>query len=156
MAIDLNSAGVSLQYAPETTAGTRPTTGYIAIKGLKSIPELDPKPETHDTTTLDAKKYKTYISGLKDPGGALQFSANNTEEFHSQWETLMDAYETAKETGKSIWFVVVIPGLTRAFYLSGEPAELGLSAIEVDSVLEINPYITPNNIHGWDAKPTTT
>lgn len=154
MAIDLSTAGVSIQYAVEATAGTRPTTGYTAIKGMKSIPDLNPEPSSLETTTLDATEWKTYIPGLKDPGGALQFTANNTEEFHTNWEALMSAYATAKESGKATWFAVVIPGLTKAFYMSGEPSALGLSGVEVDSVLEIQPYITPNAIHGWDAKPT--
>ena len=94
------------------------------------------------------------MAGLKDPGGALSLTANNTEAFHTAWAALREAYETAKEAGKGIWFAVVIPGLTKSFYFAGEPADLGLSAIEVDSVLEISPYITPSQIAGWAAKPT--
>ena len=48
----------------------------------------------------------------------------------------------------------MIPGLTKAFYFAGNPSPLGLSAIEVDAVLEIEPYITPSEIKGWSAKPT--
>ena len=57
--------------------------------------------------------------------------------------------------GKAVWFAVVIPGLTKSFYFAGEPADLGLSAIEVDSVLEISPYIMPSKIAGWATKPTS-
>lgn len=156
MSIDLSTAGVSIQYAPETTAGTRPTSGYTAITGIKSIPDLNPEPASLETTTLDATEWKTYIPGLKDPGGALSFTANNTEQFHTDWTALRTAYETAKEGEKALWFAVVVPGLTKSFYFAGEPSELGLSAIEVDAVLEISPYITPSKIAGWAAKPTET
>ena len=36
--IDLSTAGVHFYYAVETTAGTRPTTGYIDLPGIKSTP----------------------------------------------------------------------------------------------------------------------
>lgn len=155
MAIDLSTAGVTVQYAAETTAGTKPTTGYTKIPGIKAIPDLNPEPSGLDTTTLEAEEWKTYIQGLKDPGGAIQFTANNTEEFQTAWATLVEAYNTAIAADKEVWFAVVIPGLTKSFYFSGKPSDLGLSAIEVDAVLEIQPYITPHKIGGWSAKPTT-
>lgn len=155
MAIDLSTAGVTVQYAAETTAGTKPTTGYTKIPGIKAIPDLNPEPSGLDTTTLEAEEWKTYIQGLKDPGGAIQFTANNTEEFQTAWTTLVEAYNTAIAADKEVWFAVVIPSLTKSFYFSGKPSDLGLSAIEVDAVLEIQPYITPHKIGGWDTKPTT-
>lgn len=155
-AIDLSTAGVTIQYAPETAAGTRPTTGYTAISGIKAIPDLNPEPSSLETTTLDATEWKTYIPGLKDPGGALSFTANNNEEFHTLWGKLVESAATAKQAGKEIWFAVVIPGLTKSFYFAGDPSDLGLSAIEVDSVLEVNPYITPSKIAGWAEKPTAS
>lgn len=152
--IDLSSAGVSFEYAVEATAGTRPVSGYTAIPGMKSIPDLNPEPSSLETTTLDEIEWKTYIPGLKDPGGALAFTANNTEELHTEWGKLVTAATEAAETGLSTWFAVVIPGLTKAFYFAGTPSELGLSAVETDSVLEIEPYITPSKIEGWASKPT--
>ena len=154
MAIDLSTAGVTVQYAAETTAGRKPTTGYTKIPGIKAIPDLNPEPSGLDTTTLEAEEWKTYIQGLKDPGGAIQFTANNTEEFQTAWATLVEAYNTAIAADKEVWFAVIIPGLTKSFYFSGKPSDLGLSAIEVDAVLEIQPYITPHKIGGWSAKPT--
>lgn len=154
MSIDLSTAGVKIQYAAETAEGTRPLTGYTAIHGIKSIPDLNPEPSSLETTTLDETEWKTYIPGLKDPGGALSLAANNTEAFHTEWAKLVTACETAQEGDKALWFAVVIPGLTKSFYFAGQPSDLGLSAIEVDAVLEINPYITPSKIAGWAAKPT--
>ena len=151
-AVDLSTAGITIQYAAETTAGTRPTTGFTVIPSIKSIPDLNPEPSSLETTSLEATEWKTYIPGLKDPGGAIQLTANNNEAF--QTATLVEAAATAKEDGKAIWFAVVIPGLTKSFYFAGDPSDLGLSAIEVDSVLEISPYITPSNVAGWAAKPT--
>lgn len=153
--IDLSTAGVSVQYAVETTAGTRPTTDYTKLTGIKSIPDLNPEPSNLETTTLDELEWRTYIPGLKDPGGALAFGANNTEAFQTEWAALVTEADTAATTGLSLWFAIVIPGLTKAFYFAGKPSPLGLSAIEVDSPLEIEGYISPSKIDGWQTKPTT-
>lgn len=152
--IDLSSAGVTFQYCVETTAGTRPTTGYTVLTGITSIPDLNPEPSNLETTTLDELEYRTYIPGLKDVGGAIAIGANNTEAFQTEWSALVEAAETGKASGLSTWFSVVIPGLTKAFYFAGTPSPLGLSAIEVDSVLSIEAYITPSSIAGWQLAPT--
>jgi hypothetical protein len=154
MAIELSSAGVSVQYAVETTAGTRPTSGYKKITGIKSTPDLNPEASSLDVTDLSDTEWKRYIGGLKDPGGALAFGANNTEDFQTDWSGLVEEYNTAKATGLGMWFAIVIPGLTKSFYMSVEPQPLGLSAIEVDSVLEIEAYASPKKIDGWLTKPT--
>ena len=99
MGIAISTAGITLGYAVETTAKTRPTTGYKVIPDLKEIPEMNPEPETLETTTLSETEYKTYIEGLKDLGGALSFLANFTTELETEWAALMTAYETAKTSG---------------------------------------------------------
>lgn len=103
-AVDLSTAGITIQYAAETTAGTRPTTGFTVIPSIKSIPDLNPEPSSLETTSLEATEWKTYIPGLKDPGGAIQLTANNNEAFQTAWSTLVEAAATAKEDGKAIWF----------------------------------------------------
>lgn len=154
MAINLSTAGVQLHYCVETTAGERPTSGYTRIYGAKSTPSLNPSPETLETTTLDETEYKTYIDGLKDLGGALEFTFNLTEELIETWDTLMGAYEAGKADGKATWFTIVIPGLTESFYFTGNPSNMGLPETSVSSVLEITNYITPTNAPEKFAKPT--
>lgn len=154
MAINLSTAGIKLKYAVEATAGTRPTSGYKAISGAKSTPSLNPSPDTLETTTLDELEYKTYIDGLKDLGGALEFTFNLTQELVEAWEELMTAYETAKASGKATWFVIDIPGLTKAFYFTGNPSNMGIPETSVNAVLEITNYITPTNAPESFDKPT--
>lgn len=154
MAINLSTAGVELQYAVETTAGTRPTTGYTRIKGIKSTPSLNPSPDALETTTLDELEYKTYIDGLKDIGGAIEFTFNLTEELMTAWDTLMEAFAAGKAAGKATWFTIIIPGLTNSFYFTGNPSAMGLPETSVNSVLEITNYITPTNAPEKFAKPT--
>lgn len=150
MAIELSTAGVQLKYAVEGTGGQRPTTGYTAISGIKSIPDLNPEPATHQTTDLDQLEYHTSIAGLKDVGGAMAFGANNTEAFHTAWGSLVLAATSGLSSEKHTWFEVAIPGLSKSFFFRGEPTPLGLSAIDVDAVLEIDAYIVPTKVAGWD------
>ena len=152
-AIDLSTAGVHLKYAVETTT-ERPTTGYIDIPGVKSTPSLNPSPEALDSTTLNETEFKTYVQGLKDLGGSLEFTFNLTEALLDVWDTLVTASKAAKETGKATWFLIDIPGLTEGFYFKGDPADAGLPAIEVNSVLETTVYITPTGAPIRAAKPT--
>lgn len=155
MGIALSTAGVTIGYAVETTAGTRPTTGYTNIPDVKEVPEMNPEPETLETTTLAETEYKTYIEGLKDLGGALSFLANYTTDLETAWSALVEAYQTAKATGKATWFEVKHPGLPKSVFFTGQPSAMGLPAMSVNAVLETNLYITPTNAPAWETKTTT-
>lgn len=154
MGIALSTAGVTVGYAVEATKGTKPTTGYINIPDIKEVPEMNPEPETLESTTLAETEFKTYIEGLKDIGGALSFLANYTTELETVWEELVEEYQTAKASGKSIWFEVKHPGLTKSVFFTGQPSAMGLPAMSVNSILETNLYITPTNAPSWDTKTT--
>lgn len=154
MSIRLSTAGITLKYAVETTKGTKPTTGYTEVPEIKEIPEINPEPSTLETTTLKETEYKTYIDGLKDLGGALTFVANLTDDFKTTWEEIMSKYETAKEGGKAVWWLIDIPGITEGCYFTGNPSNLGVPGASVDSVLEVNVYITPTNAPTWAEKPS--
>lgn len=93
------------------------------------------------------------IPGLKDPGGALAFTANLTTQFKTAWETLVSAFETAKGDGKATWFEIMVPNFG-SFYFAGYPSTLGMTAMDVNAVLEIEAYVTPNQIEGWGTSST--
>ena len=156
MSTRFSTAGMSLQYCVETTAGTRPSTGFTTIPEVKSMPSFNPQPETIDSTTLEETVYRTYVKGLKAMDGALDFGANLTEDLITAWGTMMTAYATGQSAtpAKATWFCIVHPGLAKAVYFKGEPAELGLNEASVGSMLETTLYITPNSAPEWQAKPT--
>lgn len=150
----LSTAGMTLQYAVETAPGTRPTTGYKKIPEVKSMPSFNPAPNTIDSTTLEEDEYITYVEGLKDLGGALEYGANLTKDLITAWDTLMTAYDEAIEAGNQVWFAVVHPKLTDATYFVGTPAPLGLNEASVGSMLETTLYITPNSAPIMAEAPT--
>ena len=153
MALELSTAGVSLKYCVETTAGTRPTASYTAVPNIKETPDFNPEPSTLEVTDLSDTVWKRYIAGLKDPGGALSFTANLTSAFKTAWETLVSAYETGIASSKATWFEINVPTVG-SFYFAGIPSELGINGMSVDEVAEVSVYITPNKIHGWDTAST--
>ena len=154
MGIAISTAGVTFGYAIETVKGTRPTSGYKLIPDIKEIPEMNPEPETLETTVLSQTEFKTYIEGLKDLGGALSFLANFTEELEGAWTTLVEAYKTAIDEGKATWFEVKHPKLEKSVFFTGQPSAMGLPGMGVGSVLETNLYITPTNAPTWETKST--
>lgn len=150
----LSTAGMSLMYAVETTAGTRPTSGYKVIPEIKTMPSFNPAPNTIDSTTLAETEYMTYVKGLKDLGGALEYGANLTEDLITFWDELLDEYETASASGLSVWFAVVHPKLSKATFYVGEPAPIGFNEASVGSMAETTLYITPNSAPIMEEKPT--
>ncbi len=154
MGIALSTAGVTVGYAVETTAGTRPTTGYTVIPDIKEVPEMNPEPEALESTTLSETEYKTYIEGLKDLGGSLSFTANFTSALQTAWATLVSAAKTAKEADKATWFEIKHPDLEKSVFFSGQPSAMGLPGMSVNSVLETSLYVVPTGEPIWETKST--
>lgn len=146
--INLSTAGVHMWYGVETVAGTMPEAGWVDLLGVKSTPSLNPAPDALEATDLNQTKYKTYVQGLKDLGGSLEFTFNLTEEFITLWDGLISAFEAGKASSpspKATWFAITVPGLSKAFVFKGTPSDEGLPAIEVNNVLETTAYITPTS-----------
>lgn len=90
---------------------------------------------------------------MKDPGGALSFTANLTSAFKTAWAGVVSAYTTGIASSKQTWFEIVVPTVG-SFFFAGIPSELGINGMSVDEVAEVSVYITPNKIHGWDTTST--
>lgn len=145
---DLSTAGIKFAWAVETTEGTKPSS-FKAIKGAKAIPEMNPEPSTLETTSLDATVWKTYIAGLKDPGGAIGITFNDNDELHESWKAFHEAYEAAKASNLATWVEFYVPNMAEGFFMTVDVTELGFGGAEVDAVLETTGYIVPNGNIGW-------
>lgn len=158
MARYLSTIGVHLYYAVEETKDVRPTlaSAYTELVGVKGIPSLNPTPDNLETTTLNETEYKTYIPGLKDLGGASAFTFNMSQELKDAWDALMTADATARAAEKNTWFYIEIPGLTEGLFFQGQPSAMGLPEMGVNSVLEIENYITVTGEPEWNDKPTAS
>ena len=156
MANELSTAGILVKYAAETTAGTRPTTGYTSIPNITEISSLNPEPNTLEVTDLADTQWKRFIAGLKDVGGSVSLTANFTSAFKTAWEAVVTAYGTAASASpaKAMWFEIYVPGFA-SFYFAGKPAAMGFDGASVDSVFQGSVYITPNQIEGWGTSSAT-
>ena len=133
MALELSTAGIKVKWAVETTAGTRPTTGYAVLPNVKSIPGYNPEPSNLDVTDLSDEVWKRYIPGLKDPGGSIGLTVNYNDTFLNGWNALITAYESAREDNKSLWIEFAIPQ-SESFYFSAIPSSLGFNGIYLCAV----------------------
>lgn len=155
MANAVSTAGILLKYAVEATAGTRPTSGYTVIPGVKAIPAMFNEPNAIQSTDLAAEKNHSYISGLGDTGGAVAVTVNDHPAFRTAWNACVAAY-AALENGKKMWFEVAYredTGLDSC-YFPGEPLALGFGGAEVDAVLENNANIMPQGDYEFAAAST--
>ena len=155
MANELSTLGITVHYAVESTAGTRPTTGYTKVAHIKATPDFAVPPEGIEVTDLEETDIRRYVPGLRDLGDSLSFTANLTSDLITAWETAVTAANTAWSTGKSTWWEIKIPKLNKSFYFAGLPVELGMSALEVNAALETECVIAPTGFEGF-ATPSTT
>lgn len=150
----VSTAGMQLAYAVETVAGTRPTTGFKVVPEVKSMPSFNPSPSTIDSTTLAETEYMTYVPGLKDLGGALEYGANLTDDLITFWEACIEEFKTADAASKAMWWCVIHPKLSKATFYKGEPSPLGFNEASVGSMAETTLYITPSSAPIMETKPT--
>lgn len=157
MAVGNSTIGMTLWYSVETTAGTRPTaqSAYTQIKGIKNIPSIGEEANAIDVTPLEELNFMQYVAGLKDTGGNLAFTANNTDAIQTAWATLVSAYATGQASNKDTWFCIEHPMLAKAFYFTGEPVALGFTSADVNSALNATCNIVAGKVEGWANKPTS-
>lgn len=152
MALEFNTIGVKLKYCIETSAGTRPTTGFTALKGIKNIPGMEFSPSQLDVTDLD-DSIRRFIPGVIDAGNDVAVTANMTASLKTAWASLVSDAATALASQKSTWFEVAIPNFD-SFYFAGIPVQQGLNEIGVDAAMETTLHIIPNQVVGWATAST--
>lgn len=153
MALEFNTIGVKVNYCIESSAGTRPTSGYTNIPDIKNIPDIAMAPNQLEVTNL-VDNYKRFIAGVKDVGNDIQLTANLTASLKTTWASLVSDAGEAWASGKSTWFEVSIPNF-ESFYFAGQPTELGIASMGVDAVIEAQLHIIPNQIAGWATASST-
>ena len=125
----LTTLGVRLAYAVETVSGQKPansgsgSTISYAFTELVRVNEIGGAAidvENIDTSAL-IDKITRYKPGRGDTGGSFPITINITNDTVSQWETLIQQYETAKVSNLRMWWQVTHPELTKAFFIVAAP-----------------------------------
>ena len=149
----MSTAGLLVKYCVETTAGTRPTSGYTEIPGVTAIPAFGDEVPTLQATPLSATVNHTYVIGLRDSGGAIQLTVNDAPAFRTAYSTLQTAYSTGQGSGLATWIEYAYPASSGmdSFYFTAEPADLGFGGAEVDSVLQNMANLIPQSDYTFAA-----
>lgn len=147
-AIDLSTAGIRVGFAYESTSGKKPTA-FTNLANPKSIPDMNPEPNALDITSLNDTEWKRYMQGLKDMGGALGITFGMSQQFYTNWQTMCETTETNKANNLRTWMVFYVPGLDDSFFMTVDPAKIGMPAAEVDSVLDVTVNVLPTGEIGW-------
>ena len=155
MAVGNSTLGIKVYYGVNATRPTQ-MSAYTEIAGIKEIPSMGEEASAIDVTPLAETNFRQYVAGLKDTGGTITFTANNTDAFQTAWSTLVSAYATGVAANKDTWFCITHPGLSNAFYFSGEPVALGLSGASVNEALNLGANVIAGKVEGWAAKPTSS
>lgn len=139
------TAGVSFGWTAGT-AGDTPPTSFTHIPGITDIPEIGGETETYETTSLDNLEYKTYIDGLKDTGGAIGLTANDSPEFRTAWE----AFVTASGAENGAWAAITIPApINKRMVAKARASALGFGGAAINGVLTTTAYVTLTSEPQW-------
>ena len=166
MAGEVSSAGIKIEYAPETTAGTRPTAagsykekasaGTLKIaEYVTGISGLTAEREQYDVTPLAETRRHRFIMGLEGNDGNLSLSCNINPTSRADWNAIVAEFKALTD-GKGMWWAFTLPGDTQSAYFRGEPTEMGFPDVESASAVQGAVQIIENEYAGWAAKPTAT
>lgn len=115
----LSSLGITFGWGVEEVAGEKPST-FTKLNRINSLGEIAIENEQIDASALD-DIVSAYIQGRGDTGGTFEVGVNYTPETVEEWKEVIEAYNTAKESGKRVWFQTIIPGFSESDYVVAQP-----------------------------------
>ena len=148
MANEIITVGARVKYAFESTAGTRPTSGYVTLVDVTEAPEIAKSLETIDVSNI-MDKITRYVPGRQDPGGEKQFTINHTDAAISAWNTLVALADTYKDSGKRLWWEYRYPNATNSYFFCGTPKQIGNSGISGNSASTLQGSVVFEEDGGW-------
>lgn len=152
---DMTTLGVRFAYGVETTAGQKPTT-FTQMHRCNAIGGISLETEQIDVSALE--DYITqYAAGRQDTGGTWEVTFNMNPDVIAEIETLYEAATTAKEGGKGVWFEVIFPDLTDAFFVIAQTGRaIPLPDIAQNEAATIPVTLVISEYKGLDTKVEPT
>lgn len=149
----LTSLGVKVGYGAEETAGTKPAS-LTTLTRINSIGEISMDSEAIDVSALE--DYVTrYKAGRANPSETIEVVVNVTDETVTAWEGVITAYE-ALTGGKGMWLEIVVPDLTKAFWIKFQPPKkLPVPAMDQNANITMSISLVVNDF-GIDTKVSLT
>ena len=94
-----------------------------------------------------------YVAGRADTGGQWEVTINFTDETATEWDTLISAYNTAAASGLAMWFEVILPNQSDAFFVVAQPPQqLPMPEMGQNELLTVAISLTVVEYKGWDTK----
>lgn len=140
----ISTLGVKLGYCLETTAGTRPTSGYTVLTRVNAIDGISIDSETIDASALEDTVERT-VAGRGTTGGKWNVTFNVTDDVLTELTTMITTYSGRSDLTKKMWFEVWSPNRTNAFFVSAQPplkvpmpeeAQNGLETVQIAFTIE--------------------
>lgn len=147
----LSTLGITFGWGVETTAGTKPTT-FKRLHRINSIGGITIENEQIDASALEDETSR-YIQGRGDTGGSFAVGVNYTPATLTEWQEVIEAYNTAKESGLRVWFETIIPGFdTSEFVVAQPPTKIPSPGKGQNELLVVEMGLTIEEFIGMDAK----
>ena len=166
MAGEISSCDIKIYYAPESTAGTCPSTGWAqkAASGTLNINDyvtgisgLSADLEKYDVTPLSTPVggRRSFVPGLYGNDGAVTLNVNVNNLSRTDWGKIVSEAE-ALTSGKSLWFEFVLPGEDKGWFIRATPLPMQFPDVEVGQAVQGTVTLIENKCTGWAALRTET
>lgn len=147
----LSTLGITFGYGVEATAGTKPSS-FTQLNRINNIGGISMDVEQIDASALEDTQTK-YVAGRADTGGTWTVTVNFTDETADEWSDLIDAYNTAQASNLNLWFEVILPNQSDAFFVVAQPPQqLPMPEIGQNELLTVEISLTVVEYKGWDTK----
>lgn len=155
MEAGISTLGITFGYAPETTAGVKPTA-FTQLHRINSIGGITIENEQIDASAIE-DFVSRYVRGRADTGGSFPVGVNFTRETKEEWEDVISEYSTAEESGLRMWFETIIPGFDEAFFVVAQPpTAIPQPEIGQNELLTIEMNLTIEEYKGMETKVAFT
>lgn len=147
----VSTLGITFGYGVEETEGTKPTT-LKQLTRINSIGGITIENEQIDASAIE-DFVSRYVQGRADTGGSFPVTVNFTPDTMAEWKTVIEAYNTAKESNKRMWWETIIPGFEDAFFVVAQPpTAIPQPEIGQNELLTVEFNLTIEEYRGMEAK----
>ena len=147
----LSTLGVTFGYGCESSAGVKPSS-FTQLDRINNIGGIALSTEQIDASALEDYQTK-YVAGRQDTGGTWTITVNFTDETATEWTSLISAYNTAAASGLAMWFEIILPNQSDAFFAVAQPPQIiPMPEIGQNSLLTVEIELVIVEYKGWSTK----
>lgn len=147
----ISTLGITFGYGVETTAGTKPSE-FKQLNRINSIGGITIENEQIDASALE-DMVSRYVQGRGDTGGSFAVTVNFTPETMEEWQTVIDEYDTAKDSQLRMWFETIVPGFDDAFFVVAQPpTAIPQPELSQNELLTVEMGLTIEEYKGMETK----